>query len=187
MKHPQTASALPPKIRTANRDPRGLLGGAMRHFQFSVFTLKFVLAAALLLAPLALPAQYSIDWWTVDGGGGTSSNGQYSLTGTIGQPDAGVMSGGGFTLVGGFWGIIGAIQTPGAPFLTVASTTTNTVVVSWPSPASGWTLEFTGALATAPAASTWTSISPPYQTGTTNIYYVEAFPIGNRFDRLTHP
>ena len=159
----------------------------MSHFRFSVFILKFVLMAALLLAPLALPAQYSIDWWTIDGGGGTSSNGQYSLSGTIGQPDAGVMSGGGFTLVGGFWGIVGAVQTPGAPFLTVVSTTTNTVVVSWPSPAPGWTLEFTTGLVSPPATSTWNPILPPYQTGTTNLYYIEPFPIGNRFYRLRNP
>ena len=47
---------------------------------------------------------YSIDWWTVDGGGGTSAGAGYSLSGTIGQPDAGAMSGGGYTLTGGYWG-----------------------------------------------------------------------------------
>jgi hypothetical protein len=36
---------------------------------------------------------YRIDWYTIDGGGGTStggtgSGGPYVLTGTIGQPDA---------------------------------------------------------------------------------------------------
>lgn len=48
-------------------------------------------------------AQPSIPWYTVDGGGGTSTGGVYSLSGTIGQPDAGVLSGGTFTLTGGFW------------------------------------------------------------------------------------
>ena len=44
-----------------------------------------------------MPAQaqpYAITWWTVDGGGGTSSGGGYTLMGTIGQPEAGVMTGG---------------------------------------------------------------------------------------------
>jgi hypothetical protein len=36
---------------------------------------------------------YSIDWSTVDGGG-TSTGGVYSVSGTLGQPDAGAMSGG---------------------------------------------------------------------------------------------
>ena len=73
----------------------------------------------LLLATAARPANaqsYSIDWSTVDGGGGTSTGGVYSVTGTIGQPDAGsTMSGGNYTLEGGFWGIIAAVPTPGAP------------------------------------------------------------------------
>ena len=47
---------------------------------------------------------YTLPWWTVDGGGGRSSNAQYSLSGTIGQTDAGVLSGGNYTLLGGFWG-----------------------------------------------------------------------------------
>jgi len=40
----------------------------------------------------------------VDGGGGTSSGALYTLSGPLGQPDAGGMSGGGYTLTGGFWG-----------------------------------------------------------------------------------
>ena len=60
----------------------------------------------------AAQAQFAIDWWTVDGGGAMfSTGGNYSLGGTIGQPDAGVMSGGNFTLVGGFW----AVTLPSAP------------------------------------------------------------------------
>ncbi len=46
---------------------------------------------------------YSIDWSTIDGGSGTSTGGGYSVSGSIGQPDAGKMSGGIFTLDGGFW------------------------------------------------------------------------------------
>lgn len=33
-----------------------------------------------------------------------STSGDYQLGSTVGQPDAGVLSGGGYTLVGGFWG-----------------------------------------------------------------------------------
>ena len=47
---------------------------------------------------------YSLAWWTVDGGGGSTSAGaSYSLDGTIGQPDPGVSSGGAFSLTGGLW------------------------------------------------------------------------------------
>lgn len=49
-------------------------------------------------------AGYDLSWWTVDGGGGASGSGPgYSLAGTVGQPDAGVLSGPGYTLTGGFW------------------------------------------------------------------------------------
>lgn len=47
--------------------------------------------------------QYELSWSTIDGGGGTSSGGGYTLIGTIGQPDAGVVAGGDFALMGGFW------------------------------------------------------------------------------------
>jgi hypothetical protein len=54
----------------------------------------------------ALAQDYVIDWHTVDGGGEMwSTGGSYDLGGTIGQPDAGVMTGGAYTLTGGFWAI----------------------------------------------------------------------------------
>lgn len=47
---------------------------------------------------------YDLTWHTIDAGGAVeSSGGAFSLSGTIGQPDAGALSGGAFTLTGGFW------------------------------------------------------------------------------------
>ncbi len=46
---------------------------------------------------------YTVTWSTVDDGGGTSTGGTYTLSGTIGQPDAGALSGGASALGGGFW------------------------------------------------------------------------------------
>ncbi len=67
-----------------------------------------LLATAVLvgasLAVAAVNSGYSLDRFTVDGGGGTSSGGSYAVSGTIGQPDAGTLSGGSYTLQGGFWG-----------------------------------------------------------------------------------
>src|SRR5258708_27625248 len=98
--------------------------------------------AALLGGTFPLHGQsFAIDWFTVDGGGGTSTGGVYSVSGTIGQPDAGKMSGGSYTLDGGFWGITAAVQTPGAPLLSITLTSTNTAVVSWPFPSTGFALE----------------------------------------------
>jgi hypothetical protein len=69
------------------------------------------LAAAVILASFAgseSSAAYSHRWQTVDGGGLTSSAGTYPLgyrlSGTAGQPDAGLHTGGAYRVIGGFWG-----------------------------------------------------------------------------------
>ena len=67
-----------------------------------------LLAAAAGVA-FAQNGGYEIDWWTVDGGGGTSEGGDFALSGTVGQADAGTMSGGDYVLTGGFWGGVNAL------------------------------------------------------------------------------
>lgn len=63
-----------------------------------------LLALLLLLAGwTTAQAQPAIPWQTVDGGGGQCTAGGFTLRGTVGQADAGVMSGGPFSLAGGFW------------------------------------------------------------------------------------
>ena len=146
------------------------------------------LAFAGLLLPALHPsavAQYSVDWFKIAGGGGLSTGGLYSIAGTIGQPDPGVMSGGAFGLVGGFWSVVAAVQTPGAPFLSVTRTPTNTVVVSWPLPEAGWKLHWTANLSTAPIR--WTEVTPPYTTNATSLHLLEPAPVGNRYYRLHKP
>jgi hypothetical protein len=50
-------------------------------------------------------ASYDLTWSRVTGGGETSSTGgDYTLGGTAGQPDPGLLVGGDYTLGGGFWG-----------------------------------------------------------------------------------
>lgn len=68
-----------------------------------VFFLVGCLSLLIVAQVLAAPQAYSLNWWTVDNGGGTSDGGIYSLSGTVGQPDAGDMSGGEYLLSGGFW------------------------------------------------------------------------------------
>ena len=66
-----------------------------------------VLLAMLSLSTVVLAqggGDFALTWWTVDGGGVTfATGGDYGLGSTIGQPEAGVLSGGDFTLYGGFW------------------------------------------------------------------------------------
>jgi len=147
--------------------------------------IKFLLPVALLfVAHVARAQSYSIDWFTVDGGGGTSTGGVYSVSGTIGQPDAGKMSGGNYTLDGGFWGVIAAVQTPGAPTLYIARTTTNTVAVFWPSPSTGFTLQQN---TNSVSSVNWSNVlTAPLDDGSTKTVVVNP-PTGNRYYRLFKP
>ena len=65
---------------------------------FLLLTIQVVRAAG--------DAPYTLDWWTVDSGGGTSQSGTYSLTGTVGQAEPGTLHGGEYSLVGGFWAVL---------------------------------------------------------------------------------
>ena len=144
---------------------------------------KVLLAVCgLWLCGAAAQAQnYSIDWFAIAGGGGTSTGGVFSVTGTIGQADAGHMSGGNFTLEGGFWAIIAAVQTPGAPTLRVVRTTTNTIVLAWPDPSTGFSLQEN-------SAPGWASVTsaPPIVVGSEKQVIISS-PLGNRFYRLKSP
>jgi len=61
-------------------------------------------SSAFVLPAAAQFADYQISWWTADGGGYMfSTGGTYGLGGTIGQPDAGVMTAGQYKVQGGFW------------------------------------------------------------------------------------
>ena len=142
----------------------------------------------LWLVPLAWTAsaqtQYQIDWSKVSGGGGTSTSGVYSVSGTVGQPDAGgPITGGNYSLTGGFWALY-AVQTPGAPLLSIARTTTNTAAVFWPSPSAGWNLQQnTNSIASV----NWSNVTSGIQDdGTTRTFIVNP-PAGNRFYRLFKP
>ena len=102
-----------------------------------------ILVSALAATTLAAMAQYSIHWSTVDGGGGTSTGGTYSVRGTIGQPDAGpTMAGGPFALTGGFWALPRAVQTPNAPLLSIAVASPGSALISWtPDTGTNWVLQ----------------------------------------------
>ena len=159
--------------------PRSPARAATVPWQLKTGNWEWPLLAVLLFIPALLSAQYSIDWSTVDGGGGISTGGVYSVTGTIGQPDAGTMSGGQYSLPGGFWSLY-AVQTPGAPLLSITLTPTNTAMVYWPSPSTGWTLqENTNSVSSA----NWTDHPFPQDNGAIR-YIIVTPPAGNRFYRL---
>jgi len=89
-------------------------------------------------------AQYSIDWFTIDGGGGTSTGGVYSVSGTIGQPDAGgPMTNGQYSVTGGFWILPTAVQTTNTPTLTIVPASPGFALISWTPNTLGFVLQET--------------------------------------------
>jgi hypothetical protein len=140
--------------------------------------------SVLLLAwfTATLQAQtYSIDWFKVAGGGGTSTGGVYSVSGTVGQSDSGgPMTGGNYSVTGGFWSLVSVVPTPGAPPLAI-SHAGGTVTAYWQN-VSGWSLQQNSSV-TAPAS--WSASSGVTTTNGTN-YLNLASPAGKLFFRLSN-
>jgi hypothetical protein len=125
---------------------------------------------------------YSINWYKVAGGGGTSTGSTYAVSGTIGQHDAGgPMTGGNYSLTGGFWSLIAVAQTPGASNLYV-SYSGHTVTVYWQDVA-GWTLHQNPSVAN---LSGWT-LNSSWTTSNGTNYLNLLSPTGNLFFRLSNP
>jgi hypothetical protein len=132
---------------------------------------------------LSQSQSYSIDWYKVAGGGGTSTGGVYAVSGTIGQHDAGgPMTGGNYSLTGGFWALISVVQTAGLPNLTITHSG-NSVIVSWPDTGS-YTLQQSANLA--PGNGWATSGYSITTTNGTNSITITS-PTGNLFFRLSNP
>ena len=74
---------------------------------FAIVGIALVAVLAVTFSALAQTDTFDVPWFSVDGGGGTSTGGEFTLSGSIGQPDAGTLSGGEFTIRGGsrpgFW------------------------------------------------------------------------------------
>jgi hypothetical protein len=142
-----------------------------------------LLAGAIHAGAQGLAMQRSV----IAGGSGTSTGGAFALRGTVGQPDAGgPLTGGAFSLTGGFWALPVAVQTPGAPLLSI-SLTNGLVVVSWPlAGADGFVLDQTAAFGAGPVQTAWNQAPFPYQTNATHIFITTA-PGGAGYYRLRTP
>ncbi len=141
-----------------------------------------LLFGLLLVSVCTASAQYAIDWFTIDGGGGQSSGGAYTLNGTIGQPDAGRSSGGAYTLHGGFWSAFAVVQMEGAPTLRMLRNGGN-VTLAWPNPSIGFQLQESPSL-TPP---NWTDVNTaPAVVGDEKQVNQDVAP-GTRYFRLHQP
>jgi len=149
-------------------------------------TWRLALAFCLLISTFCLCASaqdYTNKWSTVNGGGRTSTGGVYTVTGTAGQPDAGVMRAGEYTVNSGFWGLIAVVQTPGAPPLSIRHGGSSNVLVCWPYPSESYGLQQCTNLTTANWAA---DASVPAHVG--NEWQVTVSPpVGKRYYRLQKP
>jgi hypothetical protein len=75
------------------------------------FILTVLLTTAVLAPMFGIPVlaqnggPYALKWWSVDGGYSVSRGGDYTLGGTVGQPEAGAgLTGGRYTVFGGICG-----------------------------------------------------------------------------------
>ena len=144
---------------------------------------KLLLSLSLIIPTICIAQTYSVEWYKIAGGGGTSTGGVYSVSGTIGQHDAGgPLTGGSYSLTGGFWSLISVVQTAGAPTLTITHSGTS-VKVSWPSPSTGFVLQQNSNLATA----NWSTAGFTISDDGTNKSITVTSPTGNLFFRLSHP
>ena len=122
-----------------------------------------------------------MDWSTIDGGSASAGDG-FALAGTIGQPDAGVMTGSGFAVAGGFWSLFSTHLPPPLPFLSIHRTGAN-AVISWAVAITGFTLEYTTQL----GSGVWTTESVPLvDTATEHTVTLPALS-ERRFYRLRKP
>lgn len=141
-----------------------------------------LLSLSAILATSA-PAQFAIESRVVAGGGDTSAGPRYSVTGTIGQPDAAAaLEGTSYVIGGGFWHAV--VQTPGAPDLTIRRNPfTGVVRVSWRDPEAIYQLQESSG-PNALTTGSWSTISGPYPVAGAVLVHEIASPTGSRFFRL---
>ncbi|MFT4588138.1 MAG: hypothetical protein ACI8QF_002238 [Limisphaerales bacterium] len=148
--------------------------------------LSLIAIVLLLSSSSSLFAQsFSIERQVIAAGGGISSGGNFSVTGTIGQSDAGrTLTGGNFAVQGGFWSAYVAIQTPGAPLIAIVQVG-NTVEIRWPAAGgAGFALEDSGNVG--PGAVWSLFAGQPTIVEGQNVVTVQA-QAGNHFYRLRRP
>lgn len=134
----------------------------------------------LLFTIHARAQSYSIPWFTIDGGGGgTSTSSVFSVTGTIGQPNAGKMSGTNYTVEGGYWTIIEALQQPGAPLLSI-TLSNSFAIVSWPTNSTGFVLQENNNL----SLNNWSAVAQSASTNNGRVSVTVPAGTGYKFYRL---
>ena len=144
----------------------------------------------LSIIPLALVpwihAQPVINWFTLDAGGGVQSSANYLVNFTVGQADVGSTASGSanYRIIPGFWALEDLGPATGLPELSITLMGAN-VVLSWPSPSTGFNLQHTDSIDAIPAA--WVStVALVSDNGFVKSVSVP-HNVSNRFYRLRQP
>lgn len=96
--------------------PEVVHGSALQDCALQRLKHKGALVLLLILVSATVAtraATLDLSWYTIDGGGGTSTGGSFEVVGSIAQPDPGLLIGGTFELQGGYW--TGAISDTAIP------------------------------------------------------------------------
>ena len=139
--------------------------------------MKHALFTLLLLAASS-HAQYTIDWSTMDGGGGSGSAGSFALEGTLGQIDATTGAAGAIGFRGGYWSLV---DEP-LPLLRIFEFAGD-IILAWPDPSPGFVLQASPDLV--PPGWNDVNIKPELIDGEKQIIWGP--PVGSHFFRLHRP
>ena len=135
--------------------------------------------ALLFLAAVATAsAQYTIDWQTMDGGGGSGAASTFAMQGTLGQPDAFSGANGGIILLGGYWSLL---DEP-LPLLRIFFNGP-AIVLAWPDPSPGFVLQASPNL----LPTDWNDLRVPPVVVDGEKQVTWGPPVGRHFFRLRRP
>jgi hypothetical protein len=140
-------------------------------------TIMKTIVLLLVLTHTAL-AQYTIDWHTMDAGGGSGAAGSFAMQGTLGQPDAFSGSAENVTLIGGFW----SLPLDLLPALRIFIHKGN-VTLAWPNPSTGFVLQASPNLLNG----TWSAVALAPFIVATEKWVTWGPPIDRHFFRLRGP
>jgi hypothetical protein len=145
-------------------------------------SVNFAAALTLAVGTIATHGQssgsYDLKWNTIAGGGGACAGGAFALSGTVGQPDAGVVNGTSFSLAGGFWPGMQDTQ----PSLRIERYG-GFVVLAWPSSFTGFSLQESADL----GSRNWSTVArAPVEIEGENMV-IQPATASARFYRLSKP
>jgi hypothetical protein len=141
--------------------------------------MKLTIAATLLLALTSANAQFVITWFNFPGGGGQTSDGTITLSGSIGHVTAEKSAGGDVTLAGGFWAVLPDSEPTVPPLLRIFPAGSS-VVLAWPSAATGYRLQQSSSLSTRD----WTDVNDTPENTGPEMQLRQPIAAGSRFYRL---